>query len=161
MSIYSNRRHPIKRQNDKWLYQLQQYAYSTKYQPRHRTLTATDLGTDDNNKKPGLTPATTTPAIDLLKATLAIIPTEIQSLGTWIRRTRWNWSQTRNVYYVATKDTTTRIAGDDRPNDSWLLHLKPCQSQENQGQKYLIRITSRNDTISKQLSRNLPSSARY
>ena len=71
---------------------------------------ATDSGMDDNNKKLVLILATTISAIDWLKATLGIIPTGIQSSGTWIRKPRWNGSKTPNVYGVATKDTTTMIA---------------------------------------------------
>ena len=71
-------------------YQQSQRAYPAKHQPNYTTLTTTDTGTKDNNKKPVLILARTTLAIDQRKATLAITPTGIQSQVTWIRGQKWN-----------------------------------------------------------------------
>ena len=71
-------------------YQQQQRAHPAKHQLSHTTLIATDSTIDNNNKKLVLILATTTPAIDWLKATLALIPHRMQSQETCIRRPRWN-----------------------------------------------------------------------
>ena len=150
----------MRRQNDISQYQQPQRAYTAKHQPSHITRIATDSGMDDNNKKPVLMLAKTTSAIKWLKATRAIISTGIQSQGTWIRRPRWNWSETRNVYCVARKHTTTRIAENARPNNQSSPQLKPCQSEENQGRKDITMLKSKKDPSSKQLSLNLAISTR-
>ena len=142
-------------------YQPQQHIHSSKRHASHTTLTATDSEMEDNNKKPVLILAITTPASDWLKVTLAVILTRIYLQGTWIRRPRWNWCETRNIYGVATKDTTTRIAENDRLNKPWSPQLKPCQSEENQGQKDSTRIKSSNDCSLQQLRLNPPISARF
>ena len=72
----------MRRQNNISQHKQQQRAHTAKYQLSHITLIATDSGMDDSNKKPVLTLAITTSAIDRLKASLAIIPTGIQSQGT-------------------------------------------------------------------------------
>ena len=119
MIISCSRRNPMKCHNDTSQYQPQQRGDAAKHQPSHTTLTTTDSGADNNNYKPVLILAVKTPAIDQLKATIAIIPTGIQLLRNWIRRPRYNWSETTNVYGVSTKHSATRIAENHGKNHPW------------------------------------------
>ena len=106
----------MKRQNNTSQYE-QQHSHLVQRQFSQTILIATDSRTDDNNKKPVSIIAATILAINQLKATVATIATEIQLPATWIRRPRCNRYETRNIYIVATKDTTVMIAQYNKLNN--------------------------------------------
>ena len=63
-------------------HKLQERTQPVKHHASHTPVTTTDLGKDNNNQKPVLILAITTPIINLLKATVAISLSGILPQGT-------------------------------------------------------------------------------
>ena len=107
--------------NDTSQDQQEELACLAKHQPKHTTVIVIESEMNNKNKKPVLIVATVTPAIDWLKASVAVIWTGIQSQRSWIKIRKWNCSKTRNFYNGTTKNTGTKIAENDKLNNPWSL----------------------------------------